>query len=577
MVSNIKITIPLIDTIKSYEKKWFRRDALAGATVAAVAVPQAMAYAQLAGFPLVVGLYATLSAMLLFAFFTTSRFAIVGPEAAMAALSGAVLIPLAGNDSSRYVFLAAALAILIGLVCILAVFARLGVIAEFISRPILLGYMAGLALTVIAAQLPKLFGIAAVPKSNFFTTIIYILSNFHLVSLLTIFISITLMATALLLQKYFKHIPVSLVILIISIFLSWILSLSSKGVPIIGNIPTGLPVPKIPNISIYDLQNLVVPALAISLVSYANTIAAARSFASAQQKSIDAPQEFFGLGIANIGSGLFGGMPVAASGARTAVNYESRAATQVSQLFGSLFIGLVLIVFAPALSYLPQAALGVIIIMAVKSLFNYRELKSIWRAWHSEAYLAIITLLGVVLLGIFQGLILAILLAMMNFVRKNSLPKYVTMGVAEDGSVRDMDRPPKTTPIPGMIIFRFDAPLYFINANYFKDTVNELIEKSDEEIKWFLWDAETITELDSTAGQMLRVLISDLKKRNITFAIARLKGPIRSTINKSRRLSTLVSRTPHFTTMGEAIEAYYSSHKTEDTSKKSSIPPQKTP
>lgn len=577
MVSNIKITIPLIDTIKFYEKKWVRRDALAGATVAAVAVPQAMAYAQLAGFPLVVGLYATLAAMLLFAFFTTSRFAIVGPEAAMAALSGAVLIPLAGNDPSRYVFLAAALAILIGLVCILAVFARLGVIAEFISRPILLGYMAGLALTVIATQLPKLFGIAAVPKSNFFTTIIYILSNFHLVSLLTIFISITLMATALLLQKYFKHIPVSLVILIISIFLSWILSLSSKGVPIIGHIPTGLPVPKIPTISIYDLQNLVVPALAISLVSYANTIAAARSFASAQQKSIDAPQEFFGLGIANIGSGLFGGMPVAASGARTAVNYESRAITQVSQLFGSLFIGLVLIVFAPALSYLPQAALGVIIIMAVKSLFNYRELKSIWRAWHSEAYLAIITLLGVVLLGIFQGLILAILLAMMNFVRKNSLPKYVTMGVAEDGSVRDMDRPPKTTSIPGMIIFRFDAPLYFINANYFKDTVNELIEKSDEEIRWFLWDAETITELDSTAGQMLRVLISDLKKRNITFAIARLKGPIRSTINKSRRLSTLVSRTPHFTTMGEAIEAYYSSHKIEDTSKKSSIPPQKTP
>lgn len=294
----------------------------------------------------------------------------------------------------------------------------------------------------------------------------------------------------------------------------------------------------------------------ISLVSYANTIATARSFARDQKESIEAPQEFFGLGVANIGSGVFGGMPVAASGARTAVNHNSRAATQVSQLFGALAIALTLLFLASLLRYLPLASLAVIVILAVKGLLNFQELKSIWHAWHSEALLAILTLLGVTVLGIFQGLLLAVLLAIMNLVRKTTLPPYAVLGIAEDGSVRDMKRPPKTHDIPGMIIFRFDAPLYFSNASYFKDTIYRLIEESEEPVKWLLWDAETVTEVDSTAGQMLLILIKDLKSKGITFAIARMKGPTRQTISKSRRLARAVSSSPHFTSMGEAIAAY---------------------
>jgi SulP family sulfate permease len=568
MANNIKISLPLIGTLKSYKKSWVRKDLVAGMTVAAVAVPQAMAYAQLAGLPLAIGLYTALVAMLFFAVFTTSRYAIVGPDAAMAALTGATVIPLANGDIGRYTSLVAVLAILIGAVCLIAVFARLGILAELISRPILLGYMAGLALAVIASQAPKLFGITVPAQGNFFTTIWYILTHIGLISWVTVGFSLIILAAAIFIQTYVNKIPMSLVILVGSIILSAALGLQDKGIAVVGDIPTGLPTPQWPSITIVDFQNLVVPALMIALVSYANTIATARSFAKHQKEDIEAPQEFFGLGISNIGSGIFGGMPVAASGARTAVNQESKAVTQVSQLFGAVSIAVVLLFLAKFLSYLPLAALAVIVIMAVKNLFNYKELKSISHAWRSEAILAIITLVGVTILGIFQGLLLAVLLAVMNLVRRNTLPKYAVLGQAEDGSLRDMSRPPKTKAIPGVIIFRFDAPLYFVNANYFKDTVYQLIEESEDEVKWFLWDAETITELDSTAGQMLLVLIRDLKSKGITFAIARMKGPIRKTVSKSHRLAYTFSSTPHFTSMGDALEEFNNQQKTEKSDKK---------
>ncbi len=564
MINNIKISFPIVDTFKKYQKSWLKRDFIAGVTVAAVAVPQAIAYAQLAGSPLIAGLYAALIGMLIFAVFSTSRFVIVGPDAALAAMSGATLIPLAAGDAGKYASLLAVLAILIGVVCLLALFARLGVIADFISRPILLGYMAGLALAVIASQAPKLFGITVPSFGNFFTTATYIITHLYLTNMPTLVLSIILMGLAIVVQRRLKMLPMSLVLLVGATLASAIFNFSDKGIATIGMIPTGLPLPKWPTITFYDLQNLIVPALAISLVSYANTIATARTFAVHQKESIEAPQEFFGLGVSNIGSGIFGGIPVAASGARTAVNHENKAVTQVSQLFGALSIAIVLLVFAPLLRFLPLSALAVIIIMAVQKLFNYNELKSIWRAWQSEAVLAIVTLVGVTVLGIFQGLLLAVFLAVMNLVRKSSFPQDAVLGIAEDGSVRDMSRPPKTIAIPGIVIYRFDAPLYFANANYFKERVNRLIEDSDEPVKWFLWDAETITAFDSTSGQMLLNLINELKTKDITFAVARMKGPIRHTINQSRRLSRALRASPHFTSIGDALDAFNEQLKVED-------------
>lgn len=554
--NKITISLPIFKTIKGYKKEWLRRDVIAGTTVAAIAIPQAMAYAQLAGAPLISGLYAALVAMLIFALFSSSRYLNVGPDATMAALVGAIVIPLSVGNPAQASGLIAILAILIGLICIIGVFLRVGFIAEFLSRPILLGYMAGLALAVIASQLPKLFGLPSPAHLNFFGTIVYVFHNLAYSNILVISFSVAIMALSFLLQMTVKRVPASLIILVGTIVLSAVIGFQTLGIDTVGAIPTGLPLPDIPAVKLGEVQNLIVPAMAIMLVAYANTIATARAFAAKKNEEINIAQESFGLGIANVASGVFGGIPVSGSGTRTAVNHENHAKTQVAQLFAGALIALTLIFLAPTLKYLPQSALAVIIIIAVSKLFDFKELKSIWHAWRSEAILAIITMLGVTLLGVLQGLLLAVLLAVANLIRKSAFPNDAVLGKAADGSIRDSGRPPKTHAIPGIIMYRFDAPLYFANANYFRERVLSLIDESKEPVHWFLWDAETITSIDSTAGQMLLGLIRELKHRDITFAVARLKGPIRSVVHHTHRLNRELQHSPHYASIGDALEAY---------------------
>ena len=555
MLKRIFSQIPILTVFNNYQRSYARLDFIAGATVAAVAIPQAMAYAQLAGAPLAMGLYATFAAMLIYAVFSSTRHVIVGPDAAMAALTGATLLPLASGKTDHYVALVAIMAILVGLASLVAVVAKLGFVSEFLSRPILLGYMAGLAMAVIASQAPKLFGITALARSNFFSSFFHVVSNLANIHPATLGLSITLGVIAFFINRLFSGLPTALVILLLSIGLSWLFNFQSHGIATIGLIPSGLPIPKIPRVSFFDIQNLIVPAFAIMMVSYANTITTARSFAAKQNEQIDSDQELAALGFASIGAGIFGGIPVAASGARTAVNAQNKATGQVSQLFAAIVVGFALLFLTPVLKYLPLPALAVIIIMAVVRLFDLAELQSIWHAWRHEAILAIITVLGVTLLGIFQGLLLAIFLAIINLVRTSAFPTDAVLGVAEDGSIRDKSRPPKTEAKPGIIMYRFDAPLYFGNANFFRHRVLQLIDESDD-VQWFLWDAETITSIDSTGAAMLLGLIRELRMRKIVFCVSRLKGPIRTTINRTNRLSNAFRTIPHYPSMGKALNAF---------------------
>lgn len=555
MLNNIEKQIPLVSTLRHYKRSLFRYDVIAGVTVAAIAIPQGMAYAELAGAPLAMGLYATFAAMLLFAIFSTTKRVIVGPDAAMSALTGATLIPLANGNPEHYAALIALLAILVGIASLIAVAAKLTFVSEFLSRPILLGYMAGLALAVIASQGPKLFGITDVPRSNFFGTLLHIMTNLANSHGATLLFSIVLGIGSWLLIRHAKKVPATLVILFASIVLSWLFDFAGMGIATVGSVPAGLPIPALPEVTFFDVQNLVVPAFAIMMVSYANTITTARSFAAKEHNHINSSQELTALGVASIGTGLAGGIPIAASGARTAVNEQSKAATQVAQFIAAIVVGLTLLFFTPVLSYLPLAALAIIIIVAILRLFDIAELKSIWHAWRSEAVLAIVTVIGVTILGIFQGLLLAIFLAIVNLIRKSAFPGDAVLGVAADGSIRDMSRPPKTEAIPGIVMYRFDAPLYFGNAEFFRKRVLELID-TEEDVRWFLWDAETITSLDSTAGAMLLDLIHELRARKITLCISRMKGPIRSTINRTNRLHAAFRSIPHYPSMGEALAAF---------------------
>lgn len=556
MFGPIKITIPIINVLNNYQKIFLRPDLLAGLTVAGVAIPQAMAYAQLAGLNLTAGLYAAVVAMLIFAILTASRYVIMGPDAAMAALAGSAVIPLAQGDATKAIALVAVLSVFIGIFAIISVFARVGYLAEFLSRPILLGYMAGLALVVIATQLPSVFGIPASNNTNILGSLFYLFTNLGNANTLTFVIGMVSLVLGLLITKKYHRFPAGLILLAFAILISYIFGLSDYGVVLVGNIHVGLPVINLGAVSWYDLQNLLVPAIAMMLIAYANTISTARTFARKDKVGANSEQEFFGLGASNIGSGLFGGLPVSASGVRTAVNYQSKAKTQVAQLFSALIIALTLLFFAGVIKYLPVAVLSVVIILAVIPLFNYTELKSIWHAWRSEAVLAIITAGGVAMLGIYQGLLLAVMLAIANVFRKSAFPYDAVLGVAKDGSVHDMHRPPKTKEVPGLKIYRFDAPLYFANASHFRRRVLQLIDESDTPVKWFLWDAETVTHLDSTSGQMLLDLIKELKSRDIVFGVARMKGTIRNIVHHSHRLSRVIQHSPHYSSIGDAIEAY---------------------
>lgn len=551
-----KISLPLLDTVRVYKKSWFRKDVVAGVTVAGIAIPQAMAYSQLAGAPLIAGLYAALLAMLVFAFFSSSRQVIVGPDAAMAALTGAAIIPLAHGNPATAAALIAMLSILIGIACIGGMVARIGFMAEFLSRPILLGYMAGLALSVIASQAPKLFGLGSSGSISFINNSAFVISHIKSISLPTVGLSMVLIAVGILVNKYFSRIPSALVLLVGSTAASVIFGFSNMGILTVGNIPTGLPIPNIPSVSLNDIQSLIVPALAIMVVGYANTIATARAFAAKNDDNINTTQEFLGLGLSNIASGLFSGIPVSASGARTAVNHTAKAKTQMSQMFGAITIGIALLLLSPLLKHLPVSALAVIISMAVVKLFDANELKSIWHAWHTEALLAIATIIGVTVLGVLQGLLVAVFLAIANLIRTSATPYDAVLGVSENGYIRDMDRPPKTVSIPGILMYRFDAPLYFANANFFRERVLYLIDNAEDPVKWFLWDAETITSIDSSAGKMLVSLIAELKKRNIVFAIARMKGSVREAAAKSRHLSHDFEAAPHYTGLKTAIESF---------------------
>lgn len=564
------LKLPILETLRTYTRAMLRNDVIAGVAVAGVCIPQAMAYSRLAGAPITAGLYAALVAMVLYAVFTTSRQVIVGPDAAMSALTGAALLPLVGGDPSRYTSLVTLLAILIGISCIIAVVGNLSFISEFLSRPILLGYMAGLALAVIASQLPYLFGVSSTPRSNFFTSVWHVLTELGNIHVPTLVFSLVLGVIAYYANKKSFKLPVSIVILGVGLLASIVLNFDGRGIAMVGDIPKGLPLPSAPSLRFSDVQALIIPALAIMMVAYANTIAVSRSFPLKGVRPVDPSQEFAALGISNIFAGVFQGLPVSASGARTAVNSQSKANSQLSQIFGAIVIGLALLFLTPVLKYIPLSALAVILTAAIIKLLDYSEFRSIWHAWRSEAALVIITTLGVTILGIFQGLLLAVLLAIGNLIRLSAFPSDAVLGVAEDGSIRDKSRPPKTELIPGIIMYRFDAPLYFGNASQFRDRVIELVE-DEPEAKWFLWDAETITSIDSTAGAMLLSLIRELKSRDITFCIARLKGPIRSTINKTHRLNHVFQTTPHFPSMGQALEAFEAEHKQPIDPKKTNV------
>ena len=531
--------IPGITWVRTYRLSWLRSDLVAGATVAAVIVPIGMAYGQLAGLPPVAGIYASMLPLIAYAFLGSSRLLIVGPDASSAALVAAAVAPLAAVSTARYAEFAALLAVLTGLLCVIAGIARLGFIANFLSKPILNGYMNGLALTVIAGQLPNVLGIP-VTASGFFPQIAQLATNVSHTHLATLTIGVGVVAVIWALQRFAPRVPGPLVAVVGATLVVAVWHLDTRGVHTIGAIPAGLPTLTVPPVSLNDAISLLGGALGIALLTFSDTILNARSFAARTNDHVHTNQELIGLGVANGLAGLSQGFPVSASGARTAVNEAAGAKTQLASIVAAGVLALMLLFLTGLFSTFPTAALGAILIAAATRLVDVSTLQMLARSDRRELAVAVVTLTGVLVVGLLQGIVLAIALALLLLLARAVRPHDAILGQVKgvDG-FHDVEEYPQGSTIPGLIVYRFDAPLFFANAEFFERRVRTLVAEAHGSVEWFLLDAEAITAIDSTAAQVLEETRRGLASQGIVLVVARAKHPVRGELARFGLLASI--------------------------------------
>ncbi len=543
--------------LRHYRLNWLRRDLVAGLVLTAVLVPVGMGYAEAAGLPAINGLYATIVPLLVYAIFGPSRIMVLGPDSSLAAVIAAVVVPLAAGDPARTIALAGMLAVFSGLMCILAGLAHLGVITELLSKPIRYGYMNGIALIVLVGQLPKLFGFSVEGDGVLQEGVAFIKG---LMAGEANWVTFALGASTLvfiLAFKKSKRFPSVLVAVVGAIVITSALDLAARaGVSVLGVIPQGLPSFGIPWIQLGDVWPLLAGALAISVVSFADTSVLSRSLASKTGAYVDPNQEMIGLGAANVATGFFQGFSISSSASRTPVAESAGSKTQLTGVTGAIAIAL-LLVFAPSLlKNLPNTALAAVVISSAIGLFEVNDLRRLYRIQRWEFWLSIACFLGVAIFGPIQGILLAIIAALLEFVGDGWRPHYAVLGRAEGvKGYHDLKRYPDARLIPGLLIFRWDAPLFFANAEQFHKQVLTEINDCPTPVSWFVVAAEPMTSVDFTAADMLVELDNELHKAGIQLIFAELKDPVKDKL-KRYELSTRFDNSHFYPTLGEAVDAY---------------------
>jgi SulP family sulfate permease len=521
--------IPGLGLFKDVSLKLLRNEFLVALTVIAVLVPSAMAYGDLAGVTPVAGLYVALAAMVMYALFGTSKQVITGPEATSAILTASAVAPLAAGDSGRYAVLAAMTAIIVGVIALIARVVKLGFITDFLSKPILVGYIFGATLIVIGSQLGKMFGIK-LGNDEFFRQVAELISRVNETHLLTFMLGIIFMVSLLIIRQINRALPGPLIVVVVAILISTLFDLQAKGVSVVGKVPAGLPMPTIPIVSIQDFLVLLPSALALTILIYADEILTARVFATKHDQKIEPNQEFIALGMANIGAGLLTGFPAALSASRTAVNDQMGGKTQWVGLFVSVLTILFLLFLTPLLAPLPTVALGAIIIVASIGLIDIPAFRFLRQVRPSEFWLAVVTAFGVLCVGVIQGILVAVALSLGYVIYHIYQPHDALLDDLDTsgGTVyRGIAEKDSTMTDPGLIVYRFDAPLVFANAEYFTERVELLVAKAGAELQCFIIDAEAISDFDSTAAEALENIDRNLEKLEVELWIARANKPLR--------------------------------------------------
>lgn len=556
--------LPGLDTLRRYEASWLRHDIFAGLVLATMLVPMGIAYAEASGLPGIYGLYATITPLLAYALFGPSRILVLGPDSALAAIILGVVVPLSGGDPLRAATLAAMMAIVSGTVCIVAGIAHLGFVTELLSKPIRYGYMNGIALTVLISQLPKLFGFSIEgegPLRNLWAIGGAILEG--KTNWVAFGIGLGTLAAILLLERN-KRLPGILIAVVGATAVVGALDLGARyGVKVLGPLPQGLPGFAVPLIGYADLVPVLVGGCAIALVSFADTSVLSRAYAARLGTRVDPNQEMVGLGAANLATGFFQGFPISSSGSRTPVAEAAGARTQLTSIVGALAIAFLLLVAPNLLQHLPTAALAAVVIAAAIGLIEVTDVKRIYRIQQWEFWLSMICFVGVAVLGVIPGIGLAIAVAIAEFLWDGWRPHSAVLGrVHGVKGYHDITRYPDARQIPGLVLFRWDAPLFFANAEFFSERVRAAMAKSPTPVRWLVVAAEPVTSVDVTAGDTLAELDEALHAKGIELCFAELKDPVKDKLRKFGLLAQL-GEDNFFPTVGAAVSRYLEIHDVE--------------
>jgi high affinity sulfate transporter 1 len=549
-----------LQLLRSYDRSWLTRDIVAGFVLTTMLVPVGIAYAEASGVPGIYGLYATIVPLLAYALFGPSRILVLGPDSALAPVILAVVLPLSAGDPQRAIALAGAMALVSGAVCVLAGFARLGFITELLSKPIRYGYMNGIALTVILSQLPKLFGFqveAEGPLRQAMGIVRQIAAGN--VDLVAFAIGAGTLALILVLKPW-KRVPGILIAVVIATVIVGTLDLATEaGLSTLGPLPRGLPTPALPIIGFDDLAPVVMGGLATALVSFADTSVLSRAYAARLGSPVNPNQEMIGLGAANLAAGFFQGFPISSSSSRTPVAEAAGARTQLASVVGAVSIAVLLLLVPDLLRNLPDTALAAVVIAAAIGLIEIADLRRIYRIQQWEFWLSMLCFAGVAVFGAIPGIGLAIVIAVIEFLWDGWRPHSAVLGKPDNVSgYHDITRYPQARTIPGLVMLRWDAPLFFANAELFHDRVLAVIASAPRAVRWLVVTAEPVTSVDVTSADVLSELDDTLRASGVELHFAEMKDPVKDKLKRFGLFPRFENK--FFATIDEAVSRYFEAY-----------------
>ncbi len=545
--------VPGVAAARSYRRGWLRSDLVAGLVLAAILVPQGMAYAELAGLPAVTGLYTTIACLVGYAIFGPSRVLVLGPDSSVSPLIFAAITPLlVTDDPGSAVVLAGMLAILVGLIEVGLGLGKLGFVADLLSSEVQVGYMNGLAITIIVGQLPKLCGFST-DADGFFDELRAWFDHLDATQAGALAVGLGVLLVLLVLPRFMPKIPAVLVAVAGATVVSAVFDLAANGVATVGTLPQGFPTPSLPWTSLDDVGPLLLAAIGIVLVSLTDTIATASAFAARRGDELQPNQEMIGIGAANVAAGFFQGFAVSTSGSRTAVAEQSGAKSQLTGVVGAGLVVVLLLFLNSLLADLPQSALAGVVIAAALSLTNLAALRKYARLRPSSLVLSLVATLGVVLLGVLEGIVVAIFLAVLLFFRRNWWPHGAVLGRTDDSEGwHNVDDLAGAREEPGIVVYRWEAPLFFANSGQFRQQIRRLVK--ERRPRWIVLQSEAITDIDVTAAEMLEQLDLELNRDGIHLAFVEMRSRLQDLVGRHGLYDTL-DRDHFYDTIDAALAA----------------------